>query len=391
MDGGWLNPSTIDAYLEYVDVVFSYFGSKVKLWLTFNEPLTFLRQGYSEGNHAPGRCSDRAKCSAGDSYTEPYIAAHNVLIAHGKAVALFRSMKHMREASIGITLNGEWAQAPKGETGAAPQEYMEGEIGWFADPIKFGDYPSSMRKSLGDRLPHFSKEDKKSLIGSWDFFGFNFYNAVYVSDLKHQDETTPFWSKDSGIVSSGYDQGVAIGLQGESPWLFESPGGFRNILLWLNHRYLEGDLPLYITENGCSAPHESETPFPDILHDHWRVAYFFEYLEAMASAVVEGVPVTGYFAWSLLDNYEWADGYHMRFGIHYVDFEDADRPRYRKDSASWYSALLNTLQQQQSKSVEGNISRIDGSHLTGVLFGLPLLAILVDLLSRETKQSHCHS
>lgn len=273
--------------------MFKYFGSKVNLWLTFNEPYTFIRQGFSEGNHAPGRCSDRDRCKAGDSYVEPYLVAHNVLIAHAKAVSLFRELKFT--GSIGMTLNGEWAESsdPKSADNAAPQKYMECQIGWFADPVKFGDYPISMRQALGNRLPSFSAEEKQLLLGSWDFFGFNFYNSLFVSNLNitQVSATTPYWSLDLSLVSSGWNQeGQMIGLQGESPWLFESPGGLRNILLWINGRYLEGTLPLYITENGCSAPGESSKPFPAVLEDKWRVAYFFEYLEAMTAAITDGVP-----------------------------------------------------------------------------------------------------
>jgi beta-glucosidase len=358
LDGGWLSEKTVDAYLEYARIVFNYFGGKVKFWLTFNEPHTFIRQGYSEGNHAPGRCSDRSKCKEGNSFIEPYLAAHNVLNAHAKAVSMFRELEATRSGLIGITLNGEWGEsavaAQLGQVDAYDQDspsqrYLESQIGWFADPIKFGDYPESMRKVLGSRLPSFTVEERNKLLGSWDFFGFNFYNAIYVSEVVSSKSDmlppgSPYWSQDFSLVSSGWNsEGKQMGLQAESPWLFESPGGFKNILLWLNDRYLDGKLPLYVTENGCSAPHESDMTFPAILADKWRVAYFFEYLEAMTSAMVEGVPVVGYFAWSLLDNFEWADGYQMRFGIHYVDFTDPNRPRYRKQSAHWYSALLNTL------------------------------------------------
>jgi hypothetical protein len=252
-----------------------------------------------------------------------------------------------------------------------------------------------MRAKLGDRLPLFSEADKELLVGSRDFFAQNFYNAFYVSDAttyEIEDPLMPFWSRDLGIVSSGWNPhtGEQIGLQGESTWLFETPGAIRNLLVWIHERYLRhgkelswrdggggsgGDpflaadalnddegrtaaepLPLYITENGCSAPGESEMPLPAVLNDRYRVAFYFEYLTEVAAAVrkVQEVSnargkaqrssfVKGYFAWSLLDNFEWADGYHMRFGLHYVDFSKIDRPRHAKASATWYRRLLLAL------------------------------------------------
>ena len=253
------------------------------------------------------------------------------------------------------------SQVVDGGSDGAAQRYLEAQLGWFADPIAFGDYPASMRAVLGERLPAFSEEDRRLLVGSWDFFGQNFYNAFYVSDAtayELNDPLTPFWSRDLGIVSSGWNPhtGRQIGLRGESMWLFETPGGIRNLLIWVHERYLatrDGKtLPLYITENGCSAPGESEMALPGVLDDRFRVAFYFEYITEVAAAVQQvslggassdGSFVRGYFAWSLLDNFEWGDGYHMRFGLHYVDFASAQRPRYPKSSAIWYSKLLNAF------------------------------------------------
>jgi beta-glucosidase/6-phospho-beta-glucosidase/beta-galactosidase len=239
--------------------------------------------------------------------------------------------------------------------------YMEAEVGWFADPIAFGDYPASLRAKVGSRLPAFSAEDRALLVWSWDFLGFNFYTAQFVTDLppsRASDPSVAWWGRDLGLLWSGDNPHATasnraadgsttvgaglIGPQGESPWLFSTPGGLRNYLGWLNARYLQphafapppknnalpgaatatpatpapaggrrgSALPVYVTENGCSAPGESAlTTLAAQLDDKWRVAYYFEYLEAAVASVVEdGVPLAGYFAWSLLDNFEWADG-----------------------------------------------------------------------------------
>ena len=359
--GGWRSAATVAAFVEYAAVVFARFADRVPLFATFNEPNTFVRQGFSEGNHAPGRCSDADRCGAGhgDSFTEPYIVAHNVLLAHARAVAVFRGGQWAQYGGqVGIVLNGEWGEPADPSNAAdmdAAQRYMEAEVGWFMDPLAFGDYPSSLRRAVGDRLPQFSAEDQAALTGSLDFLGFNFYTAQWVTPLppdRAEDPAVAFWGRDLGLLWSGTNPrtGQDIGPQGESPWLFSAPGGLRNYLTWLNRRYLQPlgkrrggqALPVYITENGCSAPGESEqATLAEQLADGWRVAYYFEYLEAAIAARAEdGVPLAGYFAWSLLDNFEWADGYHMRFGLHHVDFEDPQLPRRAKASATWYAALV---------------------------------------------------
>ena len=310
--GGWQVEATVDAFVQYAAVVFARFADRVHMWATFNEPHTFVRQGYSEGNHAPGRCSDRVKCQGGgDSWKEPYLVAHNVLRAHAKAVSLFRGGQWSAYGGrIGMVLNGEWAEpADRAEPSdvAAAELYLEQQVGWFGDPLTRGDYPAAMRARLGPRLPAFSPEDAALLKGSTDFFLLNFYNAVWVTALPQgaaSDPATPFWGRDLGLASGGLNPrtGQAMGLQGESPWLFESPGGLRNMLRWVDARYLRpGALDVYVTENGCSAPGESAQALPGALNDAWRVAYHHEYLEAaLASLSEDGVPLKGYFAWSLL-------------------------------------------------------------------------------------------
>lgn len=125
--GGWLNDSIVDAFEDYSRVVFTTFGDRVSQWLTFNEPYTFVRQGYSEGNHAPGRCSDRTRCTEGNSFTEPYLVAHNVLRSHARAVEVFRREVQPRFGGrVGITLNVDWAEPSSSapEDVAAAEDYM---------------------------------------------------------------------------------------------------------------------------------------------------------------------------------------------------------------------------------------------------------------------------
>jgi len=202
---GWLDDRIIRRFLQYAEVAFLNFGDRVKNWITFNEPLTFVNLGYSVGMHAPGRCSDRAKCDAGNSSTEPYIVAHNVIRSHGYAVQLYRELKqviatypftschtfrlhpsrlnslllqsspHILQGQIGITLNCDFAEprSDSSEDISVSQKYLEFQLAWWADPIFFGKYPDSMVEQVGDRLPKFTDDEVEIIKGTHDYFGLN--------------------------------------------------------------------------------------------------------------------------------------------------------------------------------------------------------------------------
>eukprot|EP00624_Nannochloropsis_granulata_P003078 evm.model.NODE_25690_length_16931_cov_16.617329.2 len=338
---GWLDASIADDFVTYAEVCFLQFGDRVSNWLTFNEPLTFVNMGYSAGIHAPGRCSG---CSlGGDSATEPYIVAHNVLRAHGKAVARFRQLKeaspHLLDGKIGITLNCDWAEpfTSSQEDKDAATRYLEFQLSWYADPVFFGTYPASMVALVGDRLPKFTAEESAQLKGSWDFFGLNHYTSTYV---RKPDFPAPLpgmggsWGADSYTAQTATSiDGVQIGALADSGWLHVVPWGFRKMLNWVAERY--GNPGIYVTENGCDVPNESQLTLAEALDDQFRIDFYKGYLGNMAEAIKDGVKVNGYFAWSLLDNFEWADGYSKRFGLHYVDYTD-NLKRYKKASAKWY-------------------------------------------------------
>jgi beta-glucosidase/6-phospho-beta-glucosidase/beta-galactosidase len=338
---GWLDASIADDFVAFAEACFLQFGDRVSNWLTFNEPLTFVNMGYSAGIHAPGRCTG---CSlGGDSATEPYIAAHNVLRAHGKAVARFRQLKqaspHMLDGKIGITLNCDWAEpfTSSQEDKDAATRNLEFQLAWYADPVFFGTYPASMVALVGDRLPKFTEEESAQLKGSWDFFGLNHYTSTYV---RKPDSPAPLPGKGGSWGADQYTaqtvtsiEGLPIGVLADSSWLHVVPWGFRKMLNWVAERY--GNPGIYVTENGCDVPNESQLPLAEALNDQFRVDFYRGYLGNMAEAMKDGVKVKGYFAWSLLDNFEWADGYSKRFGLHYVDYSD-NLKRYKKASAKWY-------------------------------------------------------
>jgi beta-glucosidase len=183
--GGWLSTEIENDFAAYADVAFAAFGDRVKMWSTINEPWSFCLMGYVTGDFAPGRCSDRTKCPAGDSMTEGYIAAHNVLNSHAKAVELYRKKYQVaQQGRIGIVLNQDWAEPLTDDPLdiSAAERHNEFTMSWFADPIVFGTYPESMIRLVGDRMPQFTEEQKVRIKGSYDYFAFNHYSTKYYYD-----------------------------------------------------------------------------------------------------------------------------------------------------------------------------------------------------------------
>lgn len=347
--GGLLNTTEFVAdYENYARVVFDALGSKVKYWITFNEPWCSSILGYSTGDFAPGHTSDRSRSPVGDSSTEPWQVGHNCLVAHGAAVRVYREeFKAIQSGQIGITLNGDWAEPWDPEEPKdieACERKLEFSIAWFADPIYRGDYPKSMRDQLGDRLPKFTAEQKALVQGSNDFYGMNTYCANFI---KHKDPSRTIPPEDFlGNLDSllRNKQGNYIGPETQSPWLRPYPIGFRRLLKWISDRYNRP--PIYVTENGTSIKGENDLPKEKILEDDFRVQYFEGYINAMADArVKDDVDVRGYMAWSLMDNFEWADGFETRFGVAYVDYAGGQK-RYPKNSAKAIGDIFESLIEQ---------------------------------------------
>ena len=196
-----------------------------------------------------------------------------------------------------------------------------------------------MRKQLGGRLPTFSPEEVTLVKGSNDFYGMNHYTASYI---RHKADIPPegdyLGNLDSLFTSN---DGQSIGPETQSTWLRPNPQGFRNLLNWLSRRY--GYPKIYVTENGTSLKSEDDLVLQQILEDDFRVQYFTDYIHAMAKASAEdGVNVRAYLAWSLLDNFEWADGYKTRFGVTFVDHKQ-DQARHLKKSAKHLKPLFDSL------------------------------------------------
>ncbi|KAJ1389836.1 Glycosyl hydrolases family 1, N-terminal conserved site [Sesbania bispinosa] len=179
---GWLSPLIIKDFATYAETCFQKFGDRVKHWITFNEPHTFAMMGYDLGLEAPGRCSIllHQLCRNGNSATEPYIVAHNVLLSHAMVADIYR--KKYKGGFIGISLDVIWFESATNTTEdiEATQRALDFQLGWFLDPLVFGDYPNSMKTRVGSRLPKFSKSQASLLKGSLDFVGINHYTTFYA-------------------------------------------------------------------------------------------------------------------------------------------------------------------------------------------------------------------
>ncbi|KAL0478093.1 beta-glucosidase [Acrasis kona] len=338
-----INLVVVKAYSDYADLCFSIFGDRVKFWITFNEPWVTAVLGYLTGGNAPGRCTGCTP-NGGDSSREPYIVAHNQLVSHAEAMNIYNTKyRNNQKGSIGITFNSDWFQAisddPKDVEAA--ERHQQFFLGWYADPVFFGDYPQSMRDSCGDRLPQFTEQEKELFKATKsDFFGINHYTSTYVgAPRKEKVKENPTWYDDINVFTSYEKDGKLIGDKADSSWLYVVPWGCRKLMNWISKRY--GSVPIYITENGVDAPGESDLSISQAVDDDFRLNYLKDYLKEFSNAVmIDKVNIKGYYVWSLMDNFEWADGYSKRFGITYVDYKSPDLKRTIKKSGRWYAEFI---------------------------------------------------
>ncbi len=324
---GWLNPAIADYFATYAGICFEHFGDRVKHWITLNEPWVVSILGYGEGVFAPGR----------KSKSEPYQVAHQLLRSHGKAVQLYRKKyQPTQKGQIGITNNCDWREplTDSQQDQDAAQRSLEFFLGWFADPIYFGDYPKVMRDRVGDRLPKFTDEDREMIMGSSDFFGLNHYTTLYASDVDPNEDVSAEVYGNGGIFEDQY-----VKLTADPEWKFTTmnwaiiPWGCRKLIEWISDRY--NNPPIYITENGCALDDTLEN---GEVKDTVRKEFIEGYLAACKKGMDNGVNFKGYFVWSFMDNFEWALGYSKRFGIHYMDYDTLERTP--KNSALWYKEVI---------------------------------------------------
>ncbi|XP_076731470.1 lactase/phlorizin hydrolase-like [Maylandia zebra] len=331
--GGFLNDSFVKLFRDYADLMFDRLGDKVKIWITFNEPLVVARHGYGFGDFAPG-------ISSGPD-TLPYIVGHNLIKAHAEAWHLYNDKYRAKQNGIiSITISSDWSEPRnpyRQEDYDAARRVVEFTLGWFSHPIFNGDYSEIMKTRIRDRslaaglpqsrLPEFTQEEIKRIKGTHDFFGLNQYTSALAFPVDH-----------GNIASLEADIGAATvpdptWLDSASVWLKVTPFGIRRLLNFIKNEY--GNPPIIVTENGVSEQG------PIDLNDVHRIYYYEQYINQVLKAyLLDGVDVRGYTAWSLLDNLEWASGFSQRFGLFYVNRSDPNLPRVPKSSVNFYATVI---------------------------------------------------
>ena len=296
--------------------MFAKLGDRVPMWATINEPWVIVDGGYLFGKLAPGHRS---------LYEAP-IASHNVLRAHGLAVQTFRANQSSGKSQVGLVVNLEpkYAASDSEEDLAATARadaYMNRQ---YLDPVVLGTYPDELQEIFGEAWQEWPADDMRVISEKIDFLGINYYTR---SVSRNDDECLPV--RASGVAQPGQ-------IYTETGWEV-CPEALTRVLLWVKDRY--GDIPLYVTENGA-AFYDPPAPIDGVVDDPLRVAYLRDHLMAVRDAMHQGVTLRGYFAWSLLDNFEWSQGYSKRFGIVHVDY--ATQERTIKSSGAFYSSVVLT-------------------------------------------------
>ncbi len=311
--GGWPARATAEAFVEYAGVVSAALGDRVKNWITHNEPWCVSILSHQIGAHAPGLRDTEAALRA----------AHHVLLSHGWAVPVIRA--NSPGAEVGITLNMEWVEAAsRSAADARVAGEAEGRFNrWFLDPLYGRHYPADVVAGYAAALPNgldfVLPGDLDAIATPTDFLGLNYYSRRVARDEEAADNLPQEILADRPRTEMGWE---------------EYPEGLYGLLNWLHFGYRPPKL--YVTENGASFGNGPDAA--GRVADTRRLNYLRDHFSAARQAMNNGVPLAGYFVWSLMDNFEWAEGYRQRFGIVWVDYET--QQRIPKDSALWYRDVI---------------------------------------------------
>lgn len=316
--GGWLNDEIVEWFGNYAALIARTFGERVKHFFTINEPQCFIGLGYLQGVHAPGY-----KCSVADTLR----MSHNVLKAHGRAVQRIREYAPDAQVGFAPTCGIPYPASDKAEDVEAARQVMFSvpeidnwtwNVSWWSDPVLLGHYPEEALRKFHKELPDITKEDLKLISEPIDIYGQNIYNGWMVK-----------MGEDGKPVTVPRYQGfptTATGWPITPECLYWGPK-------FLYERYQK---PIYITENGISC--NDAVSLDGKVHDAGRIDFEERYLAQLNRAIQDGADIRGYFYWSLMDNFEWSEGYSQRFGLVYVDYRTGER--IPKDSARWYQKVI---------------------------------------------------
>ena len=311
--GGWANREIVHWFAEYAGAVFDALADRVPLWTTLNEPWVVTDAGYLHGVHAPGHR---------DLFETPR-AAHHLLLAHAAAVEVYRT-KHRQKIGIVVNLEPKDPVTDRDEDVAAAHRadaYMNRQ---YLDPLFLGHYPEELAEMYGDAWPAFPAADLERIRQPVDFLGVNYYTRAVV-----RHDASALLTRASSVTQWR-------STRTEMSWEVH-PESLTKLLLRVRDLY--GSIPLYVTENGA-AFYDPPSPRGATVDDPLRVDYYRTHLRAAHAALAAGVDLRGYFAWSLLDNFEWGLGFTRRFGLVHVDF--ATQKRTPKASAHFYRDVIRT-------------------------------------------------
>jgi beta-glucosidase len=314
--GGWLNPDSPKWFEDYTEVIVRKLGDRVKNWMTQNEPQCFLGLGHRLGVHAPGMQYD---------WSEYLRAVHHAFLAHGRSVRKIR--EYCPEAEIGwvVVASGKVPtdNSPEAIELARKAMFTPSKAdflnaAWFLDPVIKGEYPKAGLEAFGDAMPDFDDDDMAMMSPPIDYIGLNIYSGQVI-----ESDGNGGWKnakRPVGEPLTKFNWSVLPEV------LYWSPK-------YIHERY---QLPVMISENGLSC--HDWVALDGQVHDQARVDFLNRYLRELKRACSDGVDCRGYFQWSLLDNFEWAEGYRERFGLVHVDYET--QKRTPKDSAFWYRKMI---------------------------------------------------
>jgi len=309
--GGWAQRSTVDAFVDYADLVVRRLGDRVRHWITHNEPWCTAFLGHAEGCHAPGV----------KDFGTAIQVCHHLLLSHGRAVPVIRQACPDAQVGITLSLHPIHAASPSAADQAAVRRHDGLRNRWFLDPLHGRGYPADTLALLGDLAPQVAAGDLEAIATRTDFLGINYYFPEEVADAQGHGPLATRVVEREGVERTAFGWEV-------------SPDGMVALLNRVQRDYTPG--PIYLTENGSTW---DDVVGPDgQVDDPQRLDYLARHLAAAREALHQGVPLKGYFAWSLLDNFEWAEGYTRRFGLTYVDY--ATQRRTLKSSGHWYAGFL---------------------------------------------------
>ena len=311
-DGGWLNRATIEHFAEYAAIVGERFGDRVEHWVPINEPNVVTLMGYSIGIHAPGRAM----------MFDGVPVAHHLLLAHGRAAIALRESVRGRIPSIGCANNHApmWPASDDEADVGATKLFDALWNGMYIEPMLLGRYPVDILPLVEDVI---QDGDLTTIRQPLDFYGLNYYNPMRIGATEEDSEMPFEFRPVVGYPVTDFGWPVV-------------PEALREWLVMTRARYRAALPPIMITESGCSYGMEPDEN--GVVDDQPRIDYLEAHLMAVAAAIHRGVDVRGYYAWSLLDNFEWAEGYTQRFGLVHVDY--ATQKRTPKRSFDWYAALI---------------------------------------------------